>query len=164
MDPQHICTTEPSTSIYFSCFDCIWWVYYSKYAQLRTWNYVMVTWNYVIIFLYFYTFNSTCIQISTMLFLLSPYFIIISQCSRVYPLNGIALCTYSCFIALVIADKCRGGEGIIRWHGGWSKATASISTKAERKALPIPGGNPPLQTKIPWQLAKTARGFSLIFN
>ena len=71
-----------------------------------------------------------------MLFLLFPYFIIISQYSRVYPLNCIALCTYSCFIALVIADKCRGGgrnhplawrliegDGIYLYKGGTQGAS-----------------------------------------
>ena len=68
----------------------------------------MVTWNYVIIFLYFYTFNSICIQIPTMLFLLFPYFIIISQYGRVYPLNCIALCTYRLFYRLANCKQMPG--------------------------------------------------------
>ena len=125
----------------------------------------MVTWNYVIIFLYFYTFNSICIQISTMLFLLFPYFIIISQYSRVYPLNCIALCTYRLFYRLA---NCKQMPG-------WGKeSSAGLAADRRLRHLSLQrrnarrfqyrAGTPPLQTKIPWQLAKTARGFSLIFN
>lgn len=34
-----------NVSFYHS--ECICWVYYRKFAQSRTWNYVMELWNYV---------------------------------------------------------------------------------------------------------------------